>query len=67
MNILMTHVPIHYSGLFRNKSMDIPMLNVHGHIHQNKSPEGPYHCVCVEHTNYHPVNLEDLAAIAKNI
>jgi calcineurin-like phosphoesterase family protein len=67
MNILMSHVPLHHSSLFRSKNMDKPMLNVHGHIHQNRSPGGPYHCVCVEHTNYTPVNLEDLAAIAKNI
>jgi len=65
--IIMTHVPIHYSGLFRIKNMETPMLNVHGHIHQNKSPKGPYYNVCVEQTNYTPVNLEDLAAIAKKI
>jgi len=67
MNIIMSHVPLHQNGLFRSKNMDKPMLNVHGHIHQNKSPDGPYHCVCVEHTNYTPVNLEDLAVIAENI
>lgn len=66
-NILMTHVPIHDSGLYRNRSRDRPMLNVHGHIHQNKSPQGPYHCVCVEHTNYTPVHIEDLAKIALNL
>ena len=29
------------------------------------SPEGPYRCVCVEQTNYTPVNIEDLAVEAR--
>jgi calcineurin-like phosphoesterase family protein len=41
---------------FRNKTM----LNVHGHIHQNPSPEGPYRNVSVEAINYTPVNIEEL-------
>ena len=39
---------------------DGSLLNVHGHIHSNPSPEGPYKCVCVEQINYTPVNIEDL-------
>ena len=35
-------------------------LNVHGHIHSNPSPEGPYKCVCVEQTDFKPVALEDI-------
>lgn len=66
-NILMSHVPLHESGLYRSRGLDRPMLNVHGHIHQNLSPPGPYHCVCVEHTNYTPVHIEDLAEIARKI
>jgi calcineurin-like phosphoesterase family protein len=66
-NILMSHVPLHESGLYRNRNRDTPMLNVHGHIHQNKSPKGPYHCACVEQTNYTPVHIEDLAKIAREI
>lgn len=66
-NILMSHVPLHYTSLFRNKNMDKPMLNVHGHIHQHKSPEGPYKCVCVEQTDYRPVDLEELIELAKTI
>ena len=66
-NILMSHVPLHDSGLYRGSTKDSPMLNVHGHIHQNKSPKGPYHCVCVEQTNYTPVHIEDLAKIARGI
>jgi calcineurin-like phosphoesterase family protein len=66
-NILMSHVPLHDSGLYRGTKKDSPMLNVHGHIHQNKSPKGPYKCVCVEQTNYTPIHIEELAKIAKKM
>ena len=55
--LLLTHTPQHQSALTGKRK---GLLNVHGHIHQNLSPEGPYKCVCVEQTNYTPVNLEDL-------
>ena len=66
-NILLTHVPVHKSTLREDRFDGKPVLNVHGHIHQNKSPEGPYHCVCVEQTDYRPVNIEDLTVIARNL
>ena len=53
--LLFTHVPVHPSALeFHN------LINVHGHIHQNLSPEGPYINVSVENINYTPVAFEDL-------
>lgn len=67
--LLLSHVPLQINSLYRYGSKDdfeSPiiepelMLNVHGHIHQNPSPEGPYRCVCVEHTDYTPVNIEEL-------
>lgn len=61
--LLLTHVPIHRSGLQktgRRGQPDFELTNVHGHIHQNSSPEGPYRNVCVEHTGYTPVNIEEL-------
>lgn len=64
-NILLTHVPVHPSTLGEHRFDGKTMLNVHGHIHHNTAPDGPYHCVCVEHTDYRPVNIEDLAKIAK--
>lgn len=64
-NILLSHVPLHVSSLYRGKDTSLPMFNVHGHIHTMASPEGPYHCVCVEQTNYTPVNIEDLSSKAK--
>ena len=60
LGLLLTHVPVHPTTLGENRFNGGPMLNVHGHIHQNKSPEGPYKCVCVEQTKYTPVNIEEL-------
>lgn len=51
-NCVLTHVPIHPSS-FRKVSN-----NVHGHIHANKSPDKQYRNVCVEVTDYTPVNIE---------
>jgi calcineurin-like phosphoesterase family protein len=63
--LLFTHVPVHPSTLGEDRftPMGKPtrkMVNVHGHIHQNKSPEGPYFCVCVEHIDYTPIELGEL-------
>jgi calcineurin-like phosphoesterase family protein len=67
-NILLTHVPVHESTVMEGRGGSIrPMLNVHGHIHQNESPSQFHHCVCVEHTDYQPVNIEDLAKIANKL
>jgi len=66
--MLFTHIPIHASQTKRPRPgkrthwSKLPsFLNVHGHIHTNPSPEGPYKCVCVEQINYTPVNIEELA------
>ena len=67
-NILLTHVPVHETTVMEGRGGSIrPMLNVHGHIHQNESPSKFHHCVCVEHTDYQPVNIEDLAKIANKL
>lgn len=53
--VVLTHIPL--------REESIPgkdRINVHGHIHQNKSPEGPYRCACVEQINYTPINLEEI-------
>lgn len=61
MGLLLTHVPVHLSALRRGLAKDDQrtLVNIHGHIHQNKSPDGPYKCVCVEQVNYTPVNIEE--------
>jgi calcineurin-like phosphoesterase family protein len=58
--LILSHIPLHESGLYRGAGEGRQMLNVHGHIHQNPSPPGPYRNVCVEHTDYRPVNIEEL-------
>jgi calcineurin-like phosphoesterase family protein len=56
--LLLTHVPVHPSCLFKNDGT--PVMNIHGHIHEKDSPEGRYRNVCVEKTNYTPINIEEL-------
>lgn len=65
--LLFSHVPLHESGLLRllDKKGKFPedaftLLNVHGHIHQNPSPPGPYRNVSVEAIDYTPINIEEL-------
>lgn len=65
--LLLTHVPVHKdsSALWGSKDVGlrkepIQLLNIHGHIHENPSPPGPYRCVSVEHIDYTPINIEEL-------
>jgi calcineurin-like phosphoesterase family protein len=58
-NLLFTHIPVHpmSKGHFD--------FNVYGHLHNNLIPDPFYINVCVEHTNYHPISLEELRQIGK--
>jgi len=66
--LLLSHVPIHETSARRYPPKDYPesvkevvqLLNVHGHIHQNASPTPHHRCVCVEHIDYTPINIEEL-------
>ncbi len=58
--LLLSRVPLHESSLWRGKDDVKQIRNVHGHIHENPSPDGPYKCVCVEQIDYTPVNIEEL-------
>jgi calcineurin-like phosphoesterase family protein len=58
--LLLTHVPVHESTLGEGRFLEKKFLNVHGHIHNNESPSVHHQCVCVEHTDYRPVNIEEL-------
>jgi calcineurin-like phosphoesterase family protein len=62
-NILLTHVPIHVSVLGERRFKGIPMTNIHGHIQSNESPSPLHRCVCVEHTDYRPVNIDELKVL----
>ena len=56
--VVLSHVPLHEAGTNEPGSLAI-LGNLHGHIHQRTSPT-PHHCnVCVEHTAYRPIRLEE--------
>ena len=64
--LVLSHVPMHNDSLWRYPTKDnpdmekVPLLNIHGHLHQNPSPTEQHCNVCVEHINYTPVNIEEL-------
>jgi calcineurin-like phosphoesterase family protein len=67
LGVLLSHVPIHRESKLRllNRKGKYPedaveLYNIHGHIHQWDPPEGRYFNVCVEKTDYRPINLEEL-------
>lgn len=62
-NLLLTHVPVHQSSIHERIVVN-GGVNVHGHIHNHDSPEGPYVNVCVEKTDYQPIHIEDVVALA---
>jgi calcineurin-like phosphoesterase family protein len=59
---MMSHIPIHECGMGRYKG------NIHGHLHYRSvlgadgQPDLRYKCVCVEHTNYKPIDFEEVRA-----
>lgn len=52
--IVCSHIPIHPNEFNRWK------LNVHGHMHHKTLDDKRYLNVCVEQTNYKPIELEDI-------
>lgn len=52
--LVLTHLPLHLGSFGKAQ------VNVHGHIHQQPSPEGPYLNACVERRAYTPVHLDVL-------
>jgi len=65
-NLLLTHVPVHESSI-HERIVVAGGVNVHGHIHSNDSPAGPYFNACVEKTNYTPINIEDILVNCKKL
>lgn len=58
-NWILSHVPLHPESLNNH-------INIHGHLHcthvkLNGDRDIRYHNICVEHTNYTPISIEDLA------
>lgn len=60
-NLLFSHFPVHA------ESIPHGCVNVHGHIHTNPSPSGPYINVSVEALNYSPISLEELQVRAAEL
>lgn len=62
--MLLTHYPVHPDSIGKAR------CNVHGHTHGQLvpvvNPEDRYINVCVEMTNYAPISLEELEAIARS-
>lgn len=54
--VILSHIPIHEECLARFK------FNIHGHLHGNKLANPRYVNVCVEQTNFYPVELFSLLA-----
>ena len=52
-HFILSHEPIKHVGVFHN---------FHGHTHTNLIDDEHYINVCVEHTDYRPVNLDQLIA-----
>ncbi len=50
---ILSHEPVKHVGV---------RYNLHGHIHDNKMDDEHYINVCVEHTDYRPINLDRLIA-----
>lgn len=56
--VVLSHVPVHDAGTDEPGRIAV-IGNLHGHIHQRTAPT-PRHCnVCVEHTGYRPIRLEE--------
>lgn len=59
-NFVCSHIPL------RHDQMRDGDYNVHGHIHQNLIDDPRYINVCVEHTDYKPVHMDEILATIKN-
>ena len=60
-----THEPLHIDCLWHWERTEAPATNIHGHKHCFDDLGPLWFNVCVEKTDYAPVNLEDLLAWTK--
>lgn len=63
--LIFSHIPVHSESMGRFGN------NVHGHLHANRvmlndEIDSRYFSVCVEHTNYSPMNIEEVLEGIKN-
>lgn len=59
--LVLSHIPLHPSAIKKGR------INVHGHIHNHRSPDGLYLCACVEQINYTPIHIEEVRDKARKI
>ncbi len=63
---ILTHIPVHPCNLTRYTG------NIHGHLHFRRVQDEQgdidprYFCVCVEHTDYRPIEWEEVRAKLKS-
>lgn len=58
-DFLLSHIPVHPLSIGKSKA------NCHGHIHNNGNLGYPYINLCVEETNYTPLELSEVKKIAE--
>lgn len=63
-DMILSHIPLHPESITARFG-----TNVHGHLHNNEvmrtvngeqEPDPRYLCVCVEHTNFTPISLDEV-------
>lgn len=57
--IIISHYPIHEGSLWQHRR-ERPIINVHGHTHQNILESPQYINMCVEPLNYRPMSFDEL-------
>lgn len=60
-NFTCTHMPINLGQLTKTE------FNLHGHIHHRVMADPRYINVCVEHTDYTPIHLDEVLAKIKQV
>lgn len=58
--LFLCHYPIHFTE--GDNHVNGETLNIHGHIHNHLTGNSRHVNVCVEHTDYAPVAIEDIAS-----
>ena len=56
--LYLSHCPLNEASLYSDRVGN--GLNLHGHIHDLKLDSSLYCNLCVEHTNYKPIHIEDI-------
>lgn len=60
--MILTHIPIH-EKICDSWKAKTRLINIHGHLHTEKSPSKFHRNVCVEWTEYKPIHIDE----AKNL